>query len=152
MKTLSKIMFFCILGIFILSGCKKESTINVPISFTNKQGDIFIQIDTLSKSFFAYSQAKVTKGQIKGIFNDTIRSSFRFALATTPYWDTVYHPSDTIILANYNSHTLAVSANVNLTNYTSPYHFILLGLATKEMTTGPAGRPSIMMTFESSEN
>jgi len=39
---------------FLLPGCGKASNINIPISLTDKSGSIFIQIDTASKSSYAY--------------------------------------------------------------------------------------------------
>jgi hypothetical protein len=141
------ITFLFVMGIFLLSGCK-ESSITIPISLTDKAGNIFIQIDTVTKSFDAYSPTKITKGQLKGIFNDTIRSAFNFAMTTDPVWDTAYHPADTIIfLPHYAGHTIAIQATVDFTNYTSPYHFILLGLSSKELRVNSHGNPSILLTL-----
>jgi len=138
------IVLLFIMGIFILPGCNKDSVINIPISLTDKSGNIFILIDTASKSFNAYSTTKITKGQLKGIFNDTIRGSFYLALTTNPYWDTIYHPSDTTVFpTHYAGYTYFVEATVDLTNFTSPYHFLLLGLTSKELTVSASGKPSI---------
>jgi hypothetical protein len=153
MKTISTIAFIFIIGMMILPSCKKDSTINVPLSLTNKEGGIFIQIDTASKSFYAYSRGKISKGVLKGIFNDTIMSSFQLAIATTPRWDSVYHPADTLVFpGHYAGHTLTLEANVDLTNFTSPYHFILLGLSGAKLKSGTSGSPNIMLTIESDNN
>ncbi|MGA2822107.1 MAG: hypothetical protein ABSE72_01115 [Bacteroidales bacterium] len=134
---------------FLLSSCSKESKIYVPISLTDKDGNIFIQIDTVSNSFNAYASTKITQGRLKGIFNDTIQSAFYLAIITNPVWDTVYHPADTNIFpTHYTGHTLIVQANVNLTNYTLPYHFLLLGTPRPALKCGSHGNPSIMLTID----
>jgi hypothetical protein len=149
MKTMVTIMFLCIAGMIYLPGCTKDSTVNVPISFTDKEGDIFISIDTISKSFTAYSNARVTKGVLKGIFNDTIKSSFQLAIATPAHWDTIYHPTDTVIFpTHYAGHVLVIQTSVDLTNYTSPYHFILVNFEGSNLKSGPHGNPSILMTVD----
>ena len=153
MKTISTIAFIFIIGMMILPSCKKDSTINVPISLTNKEGGIFIQIDTASKSFYAYSRGKISKGVLKGIFNDTIMSSFQLAIATTPSWDSIYHPADTLVFpGHYAGHNLTLESNVDLTNFTSPYHFILLGLSGTKLKSNTSGNPNIMLTIESTNN
>jgi hypothetical protein len=151
-----KVIFITVLfviGMFVLPGCNKESTITVPISLTDNAGHIFIQIDTINNSFDAYSLTRITKGQLKGIFNDTIESAFYLAITTNPVWDTAYHPADTIIFpTHYAGHTLVVQASVDLINYTSPYHFLLLGLSSKELKVNAYGKPSILLTLTPSTN
>jgi hypothetical protein len=140
-----KVIFITVLfviGMFVLPGCNKESTITVPISLTDNAGHIFIQIDTINNSFDAYSLTRITKGQLKGIFNDTIESAFYLAITTNPVWDTAYHPADTLV----------VQASVDLINYTSPYHFLLLGLSSKELKVNAYGKPSILLTLTPSTN
>jgi hypothetical protein len=152
-RKVTTITFLFIIGIFVLPGCTKESVITVPISLTDKAGHIFIQIDTISNSFYAYSTTKITKGQLKGIFNDTIESGFYLAIATNPVWDTTYHPSDTTIFpTHYAGHTLVVQTCVDLTNYSSPYHFLLLGLTSKELKVNAFGQPSVLLTLTPSTN
>ncbi len=147
------ITFLFVIGMFILPSCNKESVITVPISLTDKAGNFFIQIDTVSKSFDAYSETKIAKGQLKGIFNDTILSAFYLAITTDPVWDTVYHPADTNIFpTHYAGHTLVIQASVNLKKYTSPYHFLLLGLSSKELKVNAYGKPSILLTVTPSAN
>jgi hypothetical protein len=137
---------------FILPGCNKDSVTNIPISLTDKSGNVFIQIDTASKSFDAYSNTKITKGQLTGIFNDTIQSSFYLGLTTTPFWDTIYHRADTTTFpTHYTGETIVVQATVDLTNYTSPYHFLLLGLDSKELRVSSSGKPSIRVTITPSD-
>ncbi len=119
----------------------------MPITLTDKSGNIFIQIDTASRSFDAYTATKITTGLLNGVFNDTIKSSFYLAITTKPYWDTVYHPVDTIIFpTHYIGLTISVRASVDLTNYTSPYHFLLLGLDPKGVGGGSYGKLSIWLT------
>ena len=134
----------------LITSCSKESSINVPISLTDKSGNVFIPIDTVSKSFEAYSVVKITKGHLKGIFNDTIRSGFYLAYASTPHWDTIYHPADTTIFStHYTGHTLIVQTDVDLTNFSPPYHFILLGLRTNELKVCQSGLPTVLLTVSS---
>jgi hypothetical protein len=153
MRKVTIITFLFVIGIFILPSCNKESVINVPISLTDKAGNIFLQIDTISKSFDAYSETKITKGQLTGVFNDTIQSSFYLAITTYAYWDTIYHPADTNIFAtHYTGHTLILQASVDLTNYTSPYHFLLLGVSSKELKVNAYGKPSVRLTITTAVN
>jgi hypothetical protein len=149
MKTM--IMLFCMLliGMIFLPGCSKETKTKVPISFTDKDGNIFIRIDTLTKSFDAYGPSKISQGSLKGIFNDTIRGSFYLAVTTKPYWDTVFHPCDTIVFpTHYPSHCVTIVADVDLTGLESPYHFLLLGIPEIGLKPGSHGAPSIMMTID----
>lgn|GEM_PF-2010623 len=146
-RTLVIILFLFITGIFILPGCKKDSINYVPITLTDKSGNIFISIDTASKSFDAYSATKITTGLLNGVFNDTIKSSFYLAITTDPRWDTVYHPPDTNVFpTHYIGRTINVRTNVDLTNYTSPYHFLLLGLDTRGLGGGSYGKLHIWVT------
>jgi len=150
MKTFSKLMIFVILGIFILPGCEKEITVlDVPVSLTAKNGSVFIPIDTVSKSFDAYSPVIITQGHLTGVFSDTIRSSFQLAIVSPAHWDTLYHPCDTVVFPTvFSGHTRVIVTDVNLTNFTSPYHFAILGLTSREMTEGSFGRPTIHITVE----
>jgi hypothetical protein len=149
MKTILLFMLLFFTGMIFLSSCSKESKIYVPLSFTDKDGKIFIQIDTVSNSFNAYMSTKITQGRLKGIFNDSIQSAFYLAITTDPVWDTIYHPADTNIFpTHYAGHTLIVQASVDLTNYTSPYHFLLLGDPKPVLRHGAHGTPSIMLTID----
>jgi hypothetical protein len=152
MRRISFYLCFFIVCIIIVVGCKKSSTTIVPITLTNKSGSIFIQIDTTSRSFDAYTSIKLTKGQLKGIFNDTIKASFYLAITTTPYWDTIYHPADTTIFPSHFAHTLVVQTNVDLTNYSSPYHFLLLGLPPRGLQVGSSGKLTVLLTVTPSQN
>ena len=153
MKSIKNVLILVILGIFILPSCKKETTsINLPVNLTDKDGNIFIKIDPITKSFDAYSFSKVTKGQLKGIFNDTLRSSIIFALATRPYWDTEYHPADTIVFpSRFMGHSLVINTEVDLSKYSSPYHFLLLGVNTNELISPSYGIPTVLLTIERTE-
>jgi len=135
-------------------GCRKESeTLNVPISLTDKDGSVFIQIDTISKSFNAYSLTKITKCHLAGIFNDTIRSAFYLAILTTPYWDSAYHACDTILFpTHYPSHSMLINANIDLTQFTSPYHFQLVGLKETHFKSVSFGAPTIKLTADPISN
>jgi hypothetical protein len=149
MKTM--VMLFCIvlIGVIFLPGCGKETKTKVPISLTDKDGNIFIRIDTLTKSFDAYAPAKISMGSLKGIFSDTIRGSFYLAVTTKPYWDTVFHACDTIIFPiHYPSHCVTVIADVDLTGLESPYHFLLLGMPETVLRPGCHGVPSVMLTID----
>jgi hypothetical protein len=152
MRQISSYLFLLLVCIFLSSGCKKSSVTIIPITLTNKSGSIFIQVDTTSRSFDAYTSIKLTQGQLKGIFNDTIKASFYLAITTTPYWDTIYHPSDTTIFPYHFAHTLVVQTNVDLTNYTSPYHFLLLGLPPKGLQVGSSGKLTVLLTVTPSQN
>src|SRR5208337_1552851 len=117
MRKISTFIFLLIIGMFILPGCNKTSNTNIPISLTDKSGNIFILIDTASKSFDAYSISRITKGQLTGVFDDTIQASFYLAITTTPYWDTIYHRADTSVFpTHYIGYTSLVNANVDFTN------------------------------------
>ena len=146
MRKISFILFFFLSGLFLIHGCKTDSATIVPITLTDKAGNIFIQIDTTSKSFDAYSPSKITTGQLTGVFNDTVRSSFYLAITTKPYWDTVYHRADTTIFPPHYNHTLNVGTHIDLTNYSSPYHFLLLGLNSSELDVGNSKKLTIMVT------
>lgn len=147
MRKISTFILLLIIVMFILPGCNKTSNTNIPISLTDKSGNIFILIDTASKSFDAYSISRITKAQLTGVFNDTIQGSFYLALTTTPYWDTIYHRADTSLFpTHYTGYTTLVTTNVDFTSFTSPYHFLLLGLDSKELKVGVSGRPSIRIT------
>jgi len=130
-----------------LSGCKKNSDVIIPITLTDKSGSIFILIDTASKSFDAYSGTKITSGLLKGIFSDSVRSSFYLALTTKPFWDSVYHPADTSIFLTHYTHTLKVETYVDLTKYSSPYHFLLLGLDSRGLDVGSYQKLNIRVTI-----
>ena len=67
MKTL--ILFICVMfiGMILLPGCNKENKISVPISFTDKEGNIIIKIDTVTHSMDAYSKTKITQGRKRNI-------------------------------------------------------------------------------------
>ena len=82
MKTILFLVFLFFTGMIFLSSCNKESNIYVPLSFTDKDGNFIIQIDTAHNRFDAYTSAKITQGRLKGIFNDSIRSSFYLAIST----------------------------------------------------------------------
>ena len=143
------VIFLFFTGMIFLTGCKKESKINVPVSLTDKDGNIFIRIDTLKKSFDAYSPTKILKGTLTGIFNDTIRSSFYLAITTKPYWDSVYHTGDTIVFPTYYpSHSISIQADIDLTAFSSPYHFLLLGMPETQLKPGSHGTPSIILMIE----
>ena len=152
MRRISSYLWLLTVCIIIVSGCKKSSVTIIPITLTNKSGSIFIQIDTASRSFDAYTSTKIKKGQLKGIFNDTIKASFYLAITTTPYWDTVYHRADTTIFPSHFAHTLVFQTNVDLTNYTSPYHFLLLGLPPKGLQVGSSGKLTVLLTITPSQN
>ena len=140
-------MFLSLTGMIVLQSCSKESSQNVPLSLTNKEGGIFIQIDTSCYRFDAYSSSRITTGHLKGIFNDTVKASFNLAIISNALWDTAYHPQDTIIFpVLFPSHSLVIETDVNLINYTSPYHFILLNLENSTLKCGPHGNPSILLT------
>jgi hypothetical protein len=146
MRKISLIVFLFIIGLFILPDCKKITTTIVPITLTDKSGNIFIQIDTASKSFDAYCATKIKTGLLKGVFNDSVMSSFYLALTTKPYWDTVYHPADTTIFPTHYTHVLNVQNYVDLTNYSSPYHFLLLGLDSRGLDVGTYKKLTIVVT------
>jgi hypothetical protein len=149
MKTMIMVIFLFLTGMIFLPGCAKETKISVPVSLTDKDGNIFIHIDTLYKSFDAYSPTNILKGSLTGIFSDTIRSSFYLAITTKPYWDTVYHTFDTIVFpTHYPSHSVSMQADIDLTGFCSPYHFLLLGLPETQLKPGAHGTPSIMLTIE----
>ena len=138
-----------LIGMIFLPGCSKEAKTKVPISLTDKDGNIFIHIDTLTKSFDAYGPSKISLGSLKGIFNDTIRGSFYLAITTKPSWDTVFHPGDTIVFpTHYPSHCVTVAADIDLTGFDSPYHFLLLGMPETVLRPGCHGVPSIMLTID----
>ena len=153
MKTMITFVFLFVIGMIFLPGCTKETKIYVPISFTDKEGNFFIQIDTVSKSFDAYSSVKISQGRLKGIFNDTIRSSFYLAITTCPTWDSVYHSGDTIVFStHFSSHILSMETNIDLKDFTSPYHFLLLGLPETALKRGAHGNPSILITIDTRNN
>ena len=149
MKTF--IFFICVvfIGVILLPGCNKETKVSVPISFTDKEGNILIKIDTITHSMDAYSKARISQGQLRGIFTDTVPSSFYLAIITEPFWDSVYHVRDTIVLPkHYCSHVLSFETNIDLKDFTSPYHFLLLGIPEKGLKCGPHGTPSIIFTVD----
>jgi hypothetical protein len=74
-RKLSFVVLFLV-SLLVFQGCKKDSGQSIPINFTDKDGNIFIPIDTVTKSFDAYSHSDLTVGRLAGVFNDTIRSSF----------------------------------------------------------------------------
>jgi hypothetical protein len=135
----------------LFPGCKKETKISVPISFTDNEGNFLIKIDTVSHSIDAYSTAKISQGHLYGIFNDTIRSSFYLAIITDSFWDTVYHERDTTVFPkHYSSHLLSLQTEIDLKDFPSPYHFLLLGICKEGLKVGPHGSPSVILTFDPS--
>jgi hypothetical protein len=149
MKRMISLMTLFFIGLILLQGCTKETSIYVPISFTDKEGYIFIKIDTITKNIDAYSKTKVSTGLLKGIFNDTVRSCFYLGIITDPYWDTVYHERDTIVFpTRYSSHIKSFETPIDLKNFNSPYHFILLGMPVFPLKKGPHGSPSIVFTVD----
>jgi hypothetical protein len=149
MKTILLFMFLFFTGMILLSSCNKESNIYVPLSFTDKDGNFLLQIDTAYNSFDAYTSAKITQGRLKGIFNDSIRSSFYLAITTDSFWDTTYHAIDTLVFpTHYPRNTLVFETVIDLTNFTSPYHFLLLGTPRPILRSGAHGNPSIMLTID----
>ena len=143
------ILSLFMVGMIFLPGCKKETKIYVPISLTDKEGNVFIQIDTILNSFDAYSTTRISKGLLKGIFNDTIRSSFYLAITTDPYWDTVYHARDTIMFPyHYPSHAVSMETEIDLKDFTSPYHFILMGIPQTSLKRNAHGSPSIILMVD----
>ena len=146
-------MFLFFTGMLFLASCNKESKIYVPLTFTDKNGNFLIQIDTASNSFDAYSSAKITQGRLKGIFNDSIRSSFYLAMTIDAFWDSTYHPIDTIIFpSHYPRSTLVIETDIDLTNFTYPYHFLLLGTPKPILRRSAHGNPSIMLTINTQNN
>jgi len=149
-------LFFVILffvSLIFFQGCKKDSAQSIPINFTDKDGNIFIPIDTATKSFDAYSHSDLTVGRLAGVFNDTIRSSFQLGITTKPYWDTVYHEIDTVIFpTHYPGHTMVIAADVNLTGFQSPYHFLLLGISSTDFRDQSHGKPCIRLTIQNISN
>lgn len=140
-------LFF--IGMILFQGCTKETSIYVPISLTDKEGNIFIRIDTITKNIDAYSKTRVSTGMLKGIFNDTVRSSFYLGIITEPYWDTVYHPRDTIVYpTHYSSHIISFETPIDLKEFNSPYHFILIGMPIDALKKGPHGSPSVVFTVD----
>jgi hypothetical protein len=149
MKTIMSFMIILVSGMIFLPGCAKETQNYVPISFTDKDGTIFIKIDTLSNSFVAYSKTKISNGLLKGIFNDSIRPAFDLAIITEPFQDTIYHERDTVVFpTHYPGHLLFIKTVIDLSKYTSPYHFLLLGIPKGELKRGLHGNPSIMLTID----
>jgi hypothetical protein len=149
MKTMIMFVLLFFIGMIFLPGCNKETKTYIPISLTDKEGNIFIQIDTVSKSFDAYSSVKIAKGRLKGIFNDTIRSSFYLAITTCPAWDSVYHSGDTIVFStHFSSHILSMETDIDLKDFISPYHFLLLGMPETALKRGAHGNPSILITID----
>jgi len=152
MKTIISFIIFLGIGMILLPGCNKETKVYIPVSFTDKEGNVFIQIDTISKSFDAYSTTKISQGRLMGVFNDTIRSSFYLAIMTDPFWDTIFHARDTIVFPTYyKGHTLAMETDINLKNFNPPYHFLLLGLCGTHLKCGPHGNPSIKITVDTQD-
>jgi len=152
MKTMFFFLLFIFIGLIFIPGCSKETKVYVPVSFTDKEGNVIIQIDTISKSFDAYSTTKISQGRLTGIFNDTIRSSFYLAITTDPFWDTVYHARDTIIFPmQFKGHTLAIETNIDLKDFNSPYHFLLVGLCGTHLKCGPHGNPSIKIIVDTQD-
>ncbi len=149
MKTLILFISVIFIGMIFLTGCGKETKTSVPISFTDKEGNILIKIDTIAHSMDAYSKAKISKGHLRGIFNDTIRSVFQLAIITDPVWDSVYHARDTIILpTHYLSHIISIETEIDLKDFVSPYHFLLIGIPKEGLRRGPHGSPSVIFTVE----
>jgi hypothetical protein len=149
LKGFKTLVIFCFAGIVMLSGCKKDYTYYVPISFTDKDGNIFIKIDTSNNNIHAYSVSTISTGSLKGVFNDTIRSSFQLAIITDSYWNGHYHRRDTVVLPTiYGAKTTSFVTNVDLRDCTPPYHFILWGLPNQTLKCGSHGFPSIVMTVD----
>jgi len=146
-------MFHLTILILIIPSCKKEYNINIPISLTDINGNIFIPIDTVTSTFDAYSNIKFLKGKLTGVFNDTIHYSFYLALKTNVFWDSTYHPIDTLVFpTHYTGLNRIIKEEVDLHTYTSPYHFILIGLSKSKLKSGSLGKPSITLTLENSNN
>ncbi|MCX6244548.1 MAG: hypothetical protein NTU98_07545 [Bacteroidetes bacterium] len=142
-------LFLFLFALVFFQSCKKATSEAVPISLTDKDGNIFIPVDTALKSFVAYSSGSLSNGTMKGIFSDTLMSSFQLAIATEPYWDTTYHAQDTIVFPNwYPSHTMTFQANLDLSPFTTPYHFLLLGVTGNLLRIGGNGKPSVRLTME----
>ena len=152
MKTMILFMFFFVVGMIFLPGCTKETQNYVPISFTDKDGTVFIKIDTVSNTFDAYLKTKISHGRLKGIFNDSIRSAFYLAIITDPYQDTTYHEKDTVIFpTHFLGHLLLMEMEIDLNAFSSPYHFLLLGIPKGELKRGPHGNPSLLLTIDTSD-
>jgi hypothetical protein len=148
MKTKMSVHFLFILGLTFLAACSKETAPNLPINFVNKEGGFYISIDTSSKSFYAYSGEKIKQGRLKGVFYDTIRSSFYLAIISDPFWDSVYHDRDTTVFpAHFNSHSINFETIVDLTNFDPPYHFLLFGLNTC-LKPNTHGNPWVIMMVD----
>ncbi|MCX6246344.1 MAG: hypothetical protein NTW10_01310 [Bacteroidetes bacterium] len=149
MRAVNSFMLLCLLGIIMLSGCSKEDKIYIPISFTDKEGNYFIKIDTATNNIEAYSKATISQGRLRGVFSDTIRSSFYLAVITDSYWNNHYHPKDTVILpTHYSGNTISIETHIDLRDCSSPYHFILLGLPKNELKCSSHGIPSVMFTVD----
>jgi hypothetical protein len=143
------ILFLFLFGLALFQSCKKATSEPVPISLTDKEGNIFIPVDTANKSFVAYSSGNLSSGTMKGIFSDTLMSSFQLAIATQPYWDSIYHAQDTIVFPNwYPSHTMTFQTSIDLSPFTTPYHFLLLGVTGNLLRIGGNGKPSVRLTME----
>ena len=148
-KTNLLFLFLFFTGMIFLSGCNKVTKTYIPLSFTDKNGNFIIQIDTVSNSFDAYTPAKISQGRLKGIFNDSIRSSFYLAITNSAFWDSTYHPIDTIVFpTHYPRSTLVFETDIDLTNFSYPYHFLLLGTPRPILRGGAHGNPSIMLMID----
>jgi hypothetical protein len=149
-KALVSLMFLCFIGTIILSGCGKEYTEYVPVSFTDKEGNIFIGIDTSNFHIDAYSKTTISQGRLRGIFSDTIRSPFYLAVITDSYWNNFYHPRDTMVLpTHYTGNIIALETAIDLRDCSPPYHFLLLGLPKTALKSGTSnGIPSVIFTVD----
>jgi hypothetical protein len=148
MKTFLLFLFYCGTGLILIYGCAKESDVYISDNFTNKEGGFYIPIDTNSKSFYAYYSMPIAQGRLKGIFYDTLRSSFHLAIISEPFWDSVYHERDTLVFPTlFKSHILSIETTVDLKNFKPPYHFLLYGLKTclKESI---HGNPWVVLTID----
>jgi hypothetical protein len=154
MKNIVKVIFLSLIGLILITGCKKSTTImNVPVNFTDGSGNIFIPIDTTTNSFKAYSSTIIKQGHLKAVFNDTIRAAFYLALQTKPYWDSVYHPGDTVRLSTrFPNHSLIVEADIDLTGMNSPYHFLIIALTPLHFKQTRSGFPNVIVSVLPKQN
>lgn len=151
--TLISFIFILILGLTLITGCNKDSKTDVPVSFTDKDGNIFIPIDTINHRFDAYSTSKITSGHLKGIFNDTLWSSFYLAVLTNPYWDTTFHRSDTVIFPTHFFLPIRTfETDIDLKGISLPYHFLMTGLSGSEFKTIRKQKPTVVLTIDVSSN
>jgi hypothetical protein len=140
--------------ILIESCNKSDSTNDAPVSLTDKNGNIFIPIDTATLSFTAYSPlTKINTGHLKGIFNDTVKSAFYLDVLSGPYWDTIFHRVDTVLLsAQIKIPIRAFEADVDLKDSKSPYHFLLTGISKTQLKSDLHTKPNVVITIDVNKN